>query len=506
MTEKGHLPEKGFPYGSSSGNKEEKQPVSIWVIIPVVATVLGSGIPAGYCLGVINTPQEIIRTWVKATVLAHSEHLLTQTEELYVWAVIVSTYVIGAVMGCPLGGFLAHKGGRRMGLFINHLLFLVAAALCTTCKLADSIYMLIFGRFISGVCAGLSCSLMPMYLSEVAPEALRGVMAVLLPSAMCLGLLLSQILGLEFILGTRECWPYLLGGFGVPVTIALLLQPLLPISPAYCYIVLEDEGRGKKALHQLRGGPSKSVEAEEMALHALMIKNKFCEHGLSLMGMIKNEKYRLPMVIVMIFNMGQQFSGINAVFYYSTLIFRSAGLTNKESQGASIGAAAVNWIVSIIAITLIRYTRRRALLLNSAALCVVAQGILMASLALIPSVSAASYISIIAMLSFVFAYNLGIGPVPFMIATELFSVGPRSIGISIGSTSNWISNLIVGLTFPLVQDLIGEYSFICFMVSSTLLWIFTYKYLPETLGKDDLTTSNTPTSLEDSSSDTQTDV
>ncbi|XP_064103535.1 solute carrier family 2, facilitated glucose transporter member 4-like isoform X2 [Macrobrachium nipponense] len=459
MTEKVPVKEEGVA-SSSKENKEEKEHVAIWVIIAVIATVLGSGIPSGYCLGVINTPQEIIRAWVKATVLAHSDHVLTQSEELYLWAVIVSTFVVGAVMGCPLGGFLAHKAGR----------------------------------------------LMPMYLSEVAPAALRGVMAVLLPSAMCLGLLLSQILGLEYIMGTRECWPYLVGGFGVPVLVALLLQPLLPISPAYCFIVLEDEGRGRKALHRLRGGPSKSTEAEELALRSLMIKNQFKEDGLGLACMVKNEKYRLPMLIVMIFNMGQQFSGINAVFYYSTLIFRSAGLSIEESQGASIGAAAVNWIVSIIAIPLIRYTRRRVLLIYSAALCVIAQGILMTSLALIPTISFASYVSIVALLSFVLVYNLGIGPVPFMIATELFSVGPRSVGISIGSTSNWLSNLIVGLTFPLVQDLIGEYSFICFMVSNSLLWIFTYKFLPETLGKEDLTTSRSPSSLENSSIDAPTEV
>ncbi|XP_064103534.1 solute carrier family 2, facilitated glucose transporter member 4-like isoform X1 [Macrobrachium nipponense] len=505
MTEKVPVKEEGVA-SSSKENKEEKEHVAIWVIIAVIATVLGSGIPSGYCLGVINTPQEIIRAWVKATVLAHSDHVLTQSEELYLWAVIVSTFVVGAVMGCPLGGFLAHKAGRRLGLFINHILFLLAASLCASCKEADSIYMLIFGRFISGICAGLSSSLMPMYLSEVAPAALRGVMAVLLPSAMCLGLLLSQILGLEYIMGTRECWPYLVGGFGVPVLVALLLQPLLPISPAYCFIVLEDEGRGRKALHRLRGGPSKSTEAEELALRSLMIKNQFKEDGLGLACMVKNEKYRLPMLIVMIFNMGQQFSGINAVFYYSTLIFRSAGLSIEESQGASIGAAAVNWIVSIIAIPLIRYTRRRVLLIYSAALCVIAQGILMTSLALIPTISFASYVSIVALLSFVLVYNLGIGPVPFMIATELFSVGPRSVGISIGSTSNWLSNLIVGLTFPLVQDLIGEYSFICFMVSNSLLWIFTYKFLPETLGKEDLTTSRSPSSLENSSIDAPTEV
>ncbi|KAK7075856.1 hypothetical protein SK128_005138 [Halocaridina rubra] len=344
--------------------------------------------------------------------------------------------------------------------------------------------MLISGRFISGLCSGVSTSLMPMYLSEIAPAAIRGVMGVLFPMGLCFGVLLSQILGMEAILGTTESWQYLIGGYGLPVLAAILLHPTLPDSPAYCIIILGDEERGKKALQGLRGGPSKAVEAEILRLKSLRNKNSDEGTTWSIIRVLK--QYQLPVLITMIFNVGQQFSGINAVFYYSTLIFRSAGLNVYESQGASISAGVINWVTSMAAIPLVRYSRRRVLFLTSVALCVCSQAILLASLALIPTSSIASYFAIAAMMSYVLVYHFGLGPIPYMIATELFPSGPRSIGISVGSTSNWLSNLIVGFTFPLIQSQIGEYSFTLFMLSSLFIWLFAYKFLPETLGRDDL--------------------
>lgn len=480
---------------------ETEHTATIWLVIGILTTLFGSGLPAGYCLGVINTPQEIIRAWLRTTVKAKSDYELSATEEMSVWAVIVSIYIVGAIIGAPSGPLLADKGGRRFGLFVNHLLCLFSALLCVWCKAAGSIHMLIFGRFISGICSGLSTSLMPMYLSEVAPSALRGVMAVFLPMTMCLGILISQILGMESILGTNEYWPYLIGGFGVPVLVALVLHPLLPESPAYTFIILGDEEKGRKALHRLRRGSAKAIESEVSSLKALMINDQNDGSTWGISTLISNKTFRLPLIITMVFNAAQQFSGINAVFYYSTLIFRSAGLNMHQSQGASIGAATINWIFSMLAIPLIRYSRRRVLLLTSIALCICCQAVLMTSLKLIPVSSFASYAAIAALMSFVLVYHLGIGPIPYMIATELFPSGPRSVGISLGSTSNWVSNLIVGFTFPLIQAQMGEFSFTIFIISSCLFWIFTYKFLPETLDMEDLSLSSSSSSSEKGHSD-----
>ncbi|XP_042891108.1 solute carrier family 2, facilitated glucose transporter member 1-like [Penaeus japonicus] len=471
--------------------------VTIWVLIALFTAVVGSSIPAGYNLGVINTPHEIIRSWFRMTVYQQYGITLTASEEVSLWAVIVTLYVVGAIIGAPSGATVADRVGRRMALLINHLLLMATALVLVLCKGAGSVEMLFLGRFTSGLCSGLSTSLVPLYLSEVAPASWKGVMGVTFPMGMCIGVLLSQIMGMDNILGTVDHWNYLLAAYAILVAVALLLHPALPESPAYCFINARDEVRGRRELQRLHGKNDKYIEAEETALKVMAgMKNKAQEEssGWTFTQMIMNPKYRLSLLIAMIFNAGQQFSGINAVFFYSTLIFRSAGLNIQESQGASIGAGVINCIMALAAAPLIKYCRRRVLLMTSIVLCIVCQVGLMISLKLIGTYHSASFVAIGALMSYVLFYGMGLGPVPFMIATELFPSGPRSVGISIGSTSNWISNLVVGLTFPLLQVQFGEFSFAFFIASSILMFIFVFWFVPETLGREE--SPSPPSSLE----------
>ncbi|KAG7173755.1 Solute carrier family 2 facilitated glucose transporter member 5-like [Homarus americanus] len=150
------------------------------------------------------------------------------------------------------------------------------------------------------------------------------------------------------------------------------------------------------------------------------------------------------------------------------------------------------------------FCSRRVLLLTSVALCCVCQIVLMAALSLIPTSSYAPYVAIVALMSYVLVYGMGLGPVPFMIATELFPVGPRSVGISLGATCNWLCNLLVGLTFPLVQGALDEFSFTIFITSSCFLFIFIYRFLPETHGKEETNFDNLTEKEQDSDGGTST--
>ncbi|XP_069953806.1 solute carrier family 2, facilitated glucose transporter member 7 isoform X4 [Cherax quadricarinatus] len=418
-----------------------KPRVTRWMVVSVVTTMLGSCLPAGYCIGVINTPQEIIRSWVKSVILEKYNSELSLTQEVSLWSVIVAIFVAGATIGSSFGAGLADRIGRRASLLVNHWLCICSALLLMCCKMMGSVEMLIIGRFTSGICSGLATCLVPLYLSEVVTAQLRGVMAVTFPLGMCLGLFISQIMGMESVLELSR-------------------------------------------LH----GDNKYVEAEEslLRMHAKICATPQAGKTWTISRVFKFHGNKMPLIITILFNAGQQFSGINAVFYYSTLIFRSAGLNMYQSQGASIGAGAVNCFMAILAVPLIKYCRRRVLLLTSVALCTFCQIVLMVALKLISTSPYAPFVAIAALLSFVLVYGMGLGPVPFMIATEMFPVGPRSIGISLGGTSNWFGNLVVGLTFPLIQESLGELSFSIFIASSFLLFIFIYKFLPETYGKEEI--------------------
>ncbi|CAL4222769.1 unnamed protein product, partial [Meganyctiphanes norvegica] len=131
-----------------------------------------------------------------------------------------------------------------------------------------------------------------------------------------------------------------------------------------------------------------------------------------------------------------------------------------------------------------RYCSRRHLLLWSIALSIVCQLTLMLALYLIPTIQEAGFVAIFALLAYVLAYGAGLGPVPYMIATELFPLGPRPVGLAMGGAANWGSNLLVGLAFPSLQQAAGEYSFCVFIIICSLAGAFFYRYLPETSSKE----------------------
>ncbi|XP_063869011.1 solute carrier family 2, facilitated glucose transporter member 3-like isoform X1 [Scylla paramamosain] len=473
------------PFLGSQANEREGTSagcVTPVLVIAVAASLLGSSIPAGYCLGVINTPQEIIRQWVRRALMDTYELELTEKVEVSVWAVVVSLFIGGAITGASLGGRLTDAMGRRMSLLMNHLLCLISGIFLMSCKFIGSVEMLVIGRFMSGLYTGLATCIVPTYLSEVAPAELKGVMGVVFPLGMTTGVVLSQVLGLDSILGTENGWPFLLGAFIVLVVLAILAHPALPESPIYCYAMGQDEAKGLRELQRLRGKDSKVVEVEDSALRTLahQIKEAQWSNTWNAMWLLRSSTYRTPLLLTILVNTAQQFSGVNAVFYYSTLIFRSAGLDLYQSQGASIGAGAINALMAILAVPLVKHCRRRVLLLTSIVLCVLCQSVLVGALWFLPSYSWASYVAIFSLLAYVLVFGIGLGPIPYMIATELFPVGPRSVGIAVGGTTNWLTNMIVGLTFPVLQSEMAEFSFIIFIASMCFFTIFIYKFLPET--------------------------
>lgn len=125
---------------------------------------------------------------------------------------------------------------RKGGLLLNNVLGIVGACLMGFTKLAESYEMLFFGRFIIGVNCGLNTSLVPMYISEIAPLNLRGGLGTVNQLAVTVGLLVSQVLGIEQILGTNEGWPVLLGLAICPAILQLLLLPVCPESPRWEFI------------------------------------------------------------------------------------------------------------------------------------------------------------------------------------------------------------------------------------------------------------------------------
>ncbi|XP_059471745.1 solute carrier family 2, facilitated glucose transporter member 3-like [Neocloeon triangulifer] len=453
------------------------------LLAAAVVTFLGSSVPAGYNIGVINTPQLIIKEFCNQTIIERYSTELSEYSLDIFWSWVVSVYIIGGTLGSFSGCWFADKWGRKGAILVNNLLGAVAAALFVATPIAKSVEMLIIARFLVGLSSGLTTSVVPMYMMEVVTLDLRGPMGVLCPLGICFGVLVSQILGLEFILGSAETWHYLLGLYGIPVLICMAFLPYLPESPKYLFVIKKDEDKCTKALSRLRGLPESALKTEILETKAASLR-EISAGQWGIVRLIKSKSLRWPLILVCAMQGGQQLSGINAVFYYSVPIFLSAGLNKESSQYASIGAGVVNFLVAALATFLIGRFRRRALMLFSCTTVIVCLLLLAVSIYFMEQFSWLSYVSVVAMLSYVFFYGLGLGPIPYFIASELFTVGPRSAGMALGSMANWGANFLVGMTFPSVKSAIGALSFLPFATSTVILTFLVWKKLPETFGID----------------------
>lgn len=177
-------------------------------------------------------------------------------------------------------------------------------------ELFGNLYAMVFSLVLSAFFPGLNTSLVPMYISEISPLNLRGGLGTVNQLAVTVGLLLSQVLGIEQILGTNDGWPLLLGLAVCPALLQLVLLPICPESPRYLLITKQWEEEARKALRRLRASNQVEEDIEEMRAEE---RAQQAEASISMMELICSPTLRTPLIIGIVMQLSQQFSGINAV-------------------------------------------------------------------------------------------------------------------------------------------------------------------------------------------------
>ncbi|MEQ2303676.1 Solute carrier 2, facilitated glucose transporter member 1 [Ameca splendens] len=256
------------------------------------------------------------------------------------------------------------------------------------------------------------------------------------------------------------------------------MLPFCPESPRYLLIVLNKEEEARKALERLRGSEDVNDDIQEMKEEGMKMA---MEKKVTVLELFRSPNYRQPIIIAIILQLSQQLSGINIVFYYSTGMFKKAGVT--QPIYATIGAGVVNIVFTVVSLFLIERAGRRTLHLVGLAGMAVSALLMTISLSLVESNQSLSYLAIVAVFSFVASFEMGPGPIPWFIVAELFSQGPRPAAMAVSGCSNWTANFLVGLGFPKLEELCGPYVFLIFMVLLILFFIFTYLRVPETKGQ-----------------------
>ncbi|XP_026203601.1 solute carrier family 2, facilitated glucose transporter member 1 isoform X1 [Anabas testudineus] len=468
----------------------------------VGAAVIGS-LQFGYNTGVINAPQSIIEDFINNTWNERYNEPIPSSSLTAIWSIAVSVFSVGGILGSFSVGLFVNNLGRRNSMLLANVLAFIAAALMGFSKMASSWEMLIIGRFVVGLYSGLSTGFVPMYIGEISPTSLRGALGTLHQLGIVIGILIAQVFGIDSVMGTRDLWPLLLGFTFIPAVIQCILLPLCPESPRYLLINKNEENKAKTVLKKLRGTTDVNADMQEMKEESRQMMR---ERKVTIPELFRSPLYRQPLIIAVTLQLSQQLSGINAVFYYSTLIFKKAGVA--QPVYATIGTGVVNTAFTVVSLFVVERAGRRTLHMLGLLGMAVSAIVMTISLALLVGLSSTkspdnlifsdnatkpylslqevqgmSYVTIVAIFAFVAFFEIGPGPIPWFIVAELFSQGPRPSAIAVAGLSNWTANFIVGMGFQYVEVLCGPYVFIIFTVLLLVFFVFTYFKVPETKGR-----------------------
>ncbi|KAG1947834.1 solute carrier family 2, facilitated glucose transporter [Pimephales promelas] len=451
--------------------------VTCYLLLCVSTAVIGS-LQFGFNTGVINAPDDKVKNFIRNVTLVRTGEPMDESTLTTVWSVAVSIFNAGGMIGSLSVGALVDKLGRRKSMLLSNILALIGGGLMGLSSMFTSHELVILGRLVIGVFCGMCTGLTPMYVGEISPTALRGAFGTLHQLGVVIGILVAQILGLESLLGSQSLWPLLLAMTTLPAVVQSVMLIFCPESPRYLLISLNQEDEARQVLTLLRGHSDVEDDIREMKEEAMKMS---MEKKVSIPELFRNSAYRQPIIIAIILQLSQQLSGINAVIYYSTEIFRGAGITGPVF--ATIGMGAVNTIFTVISLFLVERAGRRTLHMIGLAGMTVCALLMTISLKLVQGISPISILAILAVFGFVASFEMGPGPIPWFIVAELFSQGPRPAAIAVAGCCNWTASLIVGLSFLPLLKLCGPYVFIIFLILLIIFFVFTYFRVPETKGR-----------------------
>lgn len=169
-----------------------------------------------------NQPKQVLEEWMTGVIGNRTGVPPAHESITLVWSIAVAIFCVGGMIGGVSTGFIADRFGRKGGLLLNNVLVLVATICLATAKSASSYELIILGRFIIGINSGLNAGLVPMYLAEISPINLRGSVGSVYQLVITISILVAQVLGLKYVLGTAENWPVLFALTAVPAIFQVL--------------------------------------------------------------------------------------------------------------------------------------------------------------------------------------------------------------------------------------------------------------------------------------------
>lgn len=388
----------------------------------------------------------------------------------------VAVALYGTVLGAMLGGIPSDAIGRKNTLFWIGVLYLVSAL---GSALATDWYFFLFFRFIGGIGVGASSIAAPIYISEISPANVRGKMVALFQFNIVLGILIAYLSN-YLLQGVGEgAWRWMLGVETVPALVFVLLVLLVPKSPRWLVLKKGAIEEAHKVLQQLNPA---NADAELQAI----INSKESDLRQKDKSNLFSRKYRVPVMLAVLFAFFNQVSGINAIIYYAPRIFEMAGLGRDSALLSTAGIGLINLIFTLLALNIIdRFGRRKLMLVGSFGLiftlAMVARFFYMQG----GELTQAADGTMVAVYLFIYIafFAFSQGAVIWVFISEIFPNKVRASGMALGSFTHWIMAAVIANIFPYITTTLGGgNTFMIFTVMMVLQLLFVWLIMPETKG------------------------
>ena len=404
----------------------------------------------------------------------------------------VSSALLGSAVGAFFSGQLADRFGRIKIMVAAAVLFIISGI---GSGFASGIPDFMFWRLLGGVAIGAASVIAPAYIAEVSPAHLRGRLGSLQQLAIVIGIfaaLLSDYF-LAVHAGSAEAplwagipaWRWMFLTEVPPAIIYGIGALLIPESPRY----LVARGRDREAaviLAKLVGG---DVEAKVEEIRQTV----FRERKPHISDLLSRSGGLLPIVWIGIgLSVLQQFVGINVIFYYSSVLWRAVGFSEKDSMSITVITSVVNIVTTLIAIAFVdKFGRKPLLVLGSIGMTVT-----LGTLAVVfghapldavgnPTLQgAAGTTALIAANLYVFCFGFSWGPIVWVLLGEMFNNKIRGAALSVAAAAQWIANFVVSTTFPPLKDIGLGVAYALYTIAAAISLFFVLLLIKETRGRE----------------------
>ncbi|MED6268941.1 hypothetical protein CHARACLAT_027991 [Characodon lateralis] len=420
---------------------------------------------------------QFIKELVNKSCVHRYDRILKEWEISLIWSFTVSIFCIGGLLGSLMAGSLSSRFGRKHCLLLNNFLAIFGAILMLLSRTANSFEMIMVGRFLYGLNAGVGLSAQAMYLTESAPKRLRAMVGVTIATSLSFGKFLGQLLGIRELLGTEKNWHWLLGFNGFTALFQLCTLPLLPESPRYLLLERGNVQASENAFRKLWGKNDYNKEVVEMLEEKAALQSV---RSCSVLELIQNRTVRWQLLTIVIAFTALQLCGLNAVYFYSFEVFRAAGIQEQRLAYAALGTGLCEVSTSLACFMIIESIGRKVLLFRGYMGMAAALGLLSVTVYFQKTVWWMPYCSMVLVFLFISFFSSGPAATTVSLPGEILTQSFKSAGYTLGCTVNWTCLFVLGTVFPILVGNLGNFCFLIFLAVCLICGLHVKFNMPET--------------------------